>query len=183
MPSRAERDAVVLLGHTSDDQAETVLLGLARGSGVRSLAGMPRRRGRFRRPLLELPRGHHRAGLRRARVGRLGGPAQLRSRRFSRVRVRRRVLPVLEAELGPGDRCCFGADRLAGPRRCGRARRLGRASLRPKSATPTARSTCARLADEPAAIRRRVIKLAAEARRELGPPTSAPITSSPSTGS
>ena len=54
----AERDGAgaVLLGHTMDDQAEQVLLGLARGSGARSLAGMPARRGPFVRPLLGLRR-------------------------------------------------------------------------------------------------------------------------------
>lgn len=51
-----DRPAHVLLGHTADDQAETVLLRLARGSGTRSLAGIPRRRGVFVRPLLGLRR-------------------------------------------------------------------------------------------------------------------------------
>ncbi|MEO8329668.1 MAG: tRNA lysidine(34) synthetase TilS, partial [Candidatus Nanopelagicales bacterium] len=46
----------VLLGHTRDDQAETVLLGLARGSGARSLSGMPRRRDVYRRPMLGIDR-------------------------------------------------------------------------------------------------------------------------------
>ncbi|MGI5246890.1 tRNA lysidine(34) synthetase TilS [Dactylosporangium sp. CA-139066] len=57
--------AVVLLGHTRDDQAETVLLALARGSGPRGLAGMPVRRERrgvaFVRPLLDVSRAEARA--------------------------------------------------------------------------------------------------------------------------
>jgi tRNA(Ile)-lysidine synthase len=48
--------AAVLLGHTRTDQAESVLLGLLRGSGARSLSGMPARRGRYRRPFLGLDR-------------------------------------------------------------------------------------------------------------------------------
>ena len=50
------RSATVLIGHTLDDQAETVLLGLARGSGSRSLAGMPPRAGHLLRPFLHLRR-------------------------------------------------------------------------------------------------------------------------------
>ena len=53
--------AAILLGHTTDDQAETVLLGLARGSGARSLAGMPERTGPFLRPLLGIGRATTRA--------------------------------------------------------------------------------------------------------------------------
>jgi tRNA(Ile)-lysidine synthase len=54
--AESHRASAVLLGHTLDDQAETVLLGLARGSGARSLAGMPAERGVYRRPLLGLTR-------------------------------------------------------------------------------------------------------------------------------
>lgn len=98
----AELDAsAVLLGHSLDDQAETVLLGLARGSGTASLSGMAAIAGLYRRPFL---------GVRRAVLARACADAALEpwhdphntDERFSRVRVRGRVLPVLEAELGPG---------------------------------------------------------------------------------
>lgn len=98
--------AAVLLGHTREDQAETVLLGLARGSGTRSLAGMRARVGHYRRPLLDLPRDVVAAAAWAAAEsdGRLepwtdphnGDPA------YARVRVRAQVLPLLESTLGPG---------------------------------------------------------------------------------
>ncbi|GLY27541.1 tRNA lysidine(34) synthetase TilS [Kineosporia sp. NBRC 101731] len=90
----------VLLGHTLDDQAETVLLGLGRGSGARSLAGMPAVRGVFRRPFL---------GLRRQVVARAGAALGLHpwhdpandDPAYTRVRVRR-LSGELEGALGPG---------------------------------------------------------------------------------
>ena len=51
-----ETDGHVLLGHTRDDQAESVLLGLVRGSGARAASGMAPVRGRYLRPFLDLPR-------------------------------------------------------------------------------------------------------------------------------
>jgi tRNA(Ile)-lysidine synthase len=93
--------SAVLLGHTLDDQAETVLLGLARGSGAASLQGMAVEAGLYVRPLL---------GIRRSVTVQACADAGLEpwedpqnsEERFSRVRVRSTVLPVLEAELGPG---------------------------------------------------------------------------------
>jgi tRNA(Ile)-lysidine synthase len=77
------RPAVVLLGHTRDDQAESVLLALVRGSGARALAGMAPVRGRYRRPLLDVPRGTVRqacaeAGLSPYEDPHNGDPAYLR---------------------------------------------------------------------------------------------------------
>jgi tRNA(Ile)-lysidine synthase len=95
------RSATVLLGHTLDDQAETVLLGLARGSGGRSLAGMAPRAGHLLRPFLN----PHRETTEQA-CAELGlEPWQdphNTDRRYTRVRVRETVLPTLETELGPG---------------------------------------------------------------------------------
>jgi len=89
----------VLLGHTLEDQAETVLLGLGRGSGTRSLAGMPAVRGRLRRPLLGVDRAVVRAAVQ--------GPVLFEDPtnadpRLARARVRHDALPALERALGPG---------------------------------------------------------------------------------
>lgn len=98
--------AAVLLGHTLDDQAETVLLGLARGSGSASLQGMaPVREDddglRWVRPLLGVRRQATRAFCEASGLDVWDDPHNTQDR-FARVRVRDRVLPVLEAELGPG---------------------------------------------------------------------------------
>ncbi|MGC5168614.1 tRNA lysidine(34) synthetase TilS [Luteimicrobium sp. DT211] len=119
--AREHGAAAVLLAHTLDDQAETVLLGLARGSGARSLAGMAPVRGVLRRPFLGLRRADTEAVCRAVGLAwwhdptngpaRPGGPAgavpfddapgagtplPLRSR------VRTELLPELERVLGPG---------------------------------------------------------------------------------
>lgn len=93
--------AAVLLGHTRDDQAETVLLGLARGSGGRSLAGMRRRFERYRRPLLDVSRDDTVTACQVEGIETWDDPHNL-DPGFARVRVRRTVLPVLEEQLGPG---------------------------------------------------------------------------------
>ncbi len=92
---------VVLLGHTLDDQAETVLLGLTRGSGGRSLAGMRGQRPPFRRPLLEVTRARTEAACAAEGIAWWTDPHNT-DPRFTRARVRHRVMPVLERELGPG---------------------------------------------------------------------------------
>ncbi len=91
----------VLLGHTLDDQAETVLLGLARGAGGRSLAGMPARRGRFRRPLLGTARATLRAACAAQQLEPWDDPHNA-DPAYTRARVRHQALPALEAALGPG---------------------------------------------------------------------------------
>ncbi|MEX1079851.1 MAG: tRNA lysidine(34) synthetase TilS [Homoserinimonas sp.] len=116
--------AAVLLGHTLDDQAETVLLGLARGSGAGSLQGMAPvscaeirhsgaqdnpepSSGATQQPLMLL---RPLLGIRRATTVAFCADSGLEpwddphntDPAYARVRVRSRVLPILERELGPG---------------------------------------------------------------------------------
>jgi tRNA(Ile)-lysidine synthase len=90
-----------LLAHTLDDQAETVLLGLARGSGGGSLMGMEADAGLLRRPLLGIRRETTRQACLDEGLDPWDDPHNA-DPAYARVRVRERVLPVLEAELGPG---------------------------------------------------------------------------------
>jgi tRNA(Ile)-lysidine synthase len=147
------RGATVLLGHTLDDQAETVLLGLARGSGNRSLAGMVPRSGHLLRPLL---------GIRRQATVRACAELGLApwrdpdnaDRRYTRVRVREVVLPTLEAELGPGI-----AEALSRTAELVRddADLLDRLAAQRFDGKDTL--DCEHLMAEPPALRRRIIRL------------------------
>jgi tRNA(Ile)-lysidine synthase len=93
--------SVILLGHTLDDQAESVLLGLARGSGAGSIKGMSAANARYRRPFLSIPRAETRLACAELSIEVWDDPHN-EDDSFTRVRVRRNVMPVLESELGPG---------------------------------------------------------------------------------
>ena len=93
--------ARVFLGHTRDDQAETVLLGLARGSGTRSLSGMAIENGIYLRPLLAITREQTEQACKEIDVEYWNDPHNINAE-FSRVRVREDVLPIMEEKLGPG---------------------------------------------------------------------------------
>src|SRR6059036_1030385 len=99
---RVARDlgaTAIATGHTRDDQAETVLLHLARGSGLAGLAAMRPERDGIVRPLLTLGRSDTSAVCAAARITPRDDPTN-RSLRFARNRIRHRVLPEL-AKLNP----------------------------------------------------------------------------------
>ncbi|MFD5324700.1 tRNA lysidine(34) synthetase TilS [Streptomyces sp. NPDC127092] len=94
----------VLLGHTRDDQAETVLLGLARGSGIRSLSGMAAVSGtarRYRRPFLDLDRQTVRKACIAQELAVWDDPHNS-DPAYTRSRLRHEGLPALEKALGKG---------------------------------------------------------------------------------
>jgi tRNA(Ile)-lysidine synthase len=99
--ARPHPDTPVLLGHTLDDQAETVLLGLGRGSGARSLAGMRAWDAPWCRPLLGVRRTVTRAACAAAGLPVWDDPHNT-DPRFTRVRLRHEVLPLMEDVLAGG---------------------------------------------------------------------------------
>jgi tRNA(Ile)-lysidine synthase len=91
----------IFLGHTRDDQSESVLLGLARGSGARSLSAMAVRNGKYVRPLLAITREETLGACAEAQLDPWNDPHNA-DKTFTRVRVRTDVIPNLEENLGPG---------------------------------------------------------------------------------
>ncbi|MPY97522.1 MAG: tRNA lysidine(34) synthetase TilS [Actinophytocola sp.] len=94
-------NSLVLLGHTRDDQAETVLLGLGRGSGPRSICGMRPLDPPWARPLLDVPKSVTVRACAELGVLPWQDPHNADSR-FTRARLRAEVLPLLEEVLQGG---------------------------------------------------------------------------------
>ncbi|MFC5929500.1 tRNA lysidine(34) synthetase TilS [Cryobacterium melibiosiphilum] len=149
----------VVLGHTLDDQAETVLLGLARGSGPGSLHGMAARSGPWLRPLL---------GIRRAQTHQFcldvgltpWHDPQNRDPRYARVRARQTVLPMLERELGPGiaEALARTAEQLREDADALDALVPALLAALPASGEPGRRVAAVVLQRQPAALRQRMIR-------------------------
>jgi tRNA(Ile)-lysidine synthase len=146
--------ACVLVGHTARDQAETVLLRLLRGTGPAGLAGIAARRGRFVRPLLELPRSAIDAYV-AARGLPVWDDPMNDDRRLARVRVRRDILPALRRENPQLDAALL---RLAGS--AAEWLEVIDHLARPLAQFPI---DAAQLAAHPAAVRKRAMALALEA--------------------
>jgi tRNA(Ile)-lysidine synthase len=87
---------VVALGHHADDQVETAILGVLRGGGTRAFGGMPRRRGRYVRPLLDVPRDALRAWAAHRGLSWREDPTNATLHTLRNV-VRLRWLPAVEA--------------------------------------------------------------------------------------
>lgn len=144
--------AAVLLGHTLDDQAETVLLGLGRGSGSRSIAGMAPVDGRWRRPFLGLTRADTERVCRASGLQWWSDPHNA-DPAYTRSRLRNEVLPLLEDVLGGGVAAALArtADLL----------RADNAALDQAAESHAGSLDVATLLGLPAAVRTRVLRRAA----------------------
>lgn len=162
---------LLLTGHTMDDQAETVLLALARGSGARALSGIPARRGRIVRPLLGLRRADTVAACHAQGLEPWNDPSNSIVDGPRRSALRTAVMPALVDVLGPG--VVSGLARSAALLQAD-ADELERQARSAMGSGPVQEWTCDMLATVPDAIRSRVIKMHAEA-RGAGPLTAAHV--------
>ncbi len=95
---KSREQAAIVTAHNATDQVETILMNLMRGAGLRGIKGIPRRRGRIGRPLLQVTRAELVDYVSRNRIAYREDPSN-RSLEFSRNRVRLELLPVIR-ELG-----------------------------------------------------------------------------------
>lgn len=178
---KQQRACAVVLGHTMDDQAETVLLALARGSGTRAVAGMAPVRDRLWRPLLGITRAETEATCAAAGLpvwhdptNAIDGPWRTAAGRpLPRSAVRHRVLPALAEALGPGVGAALARTADLARDDADLLDELAEQAYQRLVASDPERSTrrpgtapgldVAALAEEPAALRRRVLRRAAVA--------------------
>lgn len=110
----AEREGCTLIvtGHHAGDNAETVLMNLVRGSGLRGLCGIPERRGNLVRPMLNVTRCDIEAYLTAHGIPHVEDETN-QDRAYTRNRVRHQLIPLLE-ELNPRavEHICAAASRL-----------------------------------------------------------------------
>jgi tRNA(Ile)-lysidine synthase len=151
----ARGDAPVLLAHTLDDQAETVLLGLGRGSGARSIAGMRPLDPPWGRPLLGIRRQVTQAACAELNLTPWQDPHNV-DRRYRRARLRAEVLPLLEDVLGGG--VAEALARTAAALREDTEMLDGLADGELERLSTAGGLDTARLVDLPDAVRRRVIR-------------------------
>jgi tRNA(Ile)-lysidine synthase len=148
--------ARVALGHTLDDQAETVLLGLGRGSGPRSVAGMVARRDVWWRPLLAVRRTTTRAACAAQGLPVWDDPENA-DPAYTRARLRTEVLPLLEDVLGGGVAPALARTAAMLREDLDALDALAADELR-RLAAPDGTLPAAELALRPAAVRRRVLR-------------------------
>jgi tRNA(Ile)-lysidine synthase len=144
------------LAHTQNDQAESVLLGLARGSGTKSLSGMANVNGKYIRPLLSISRASTEQACKESGIDYWSDPHN-RNQKFTRVRVRENILPAMENDLGPGI-----SEALARSAALLRedAEALDGWAAKEFAALDPANLDCQQLLELPKAIRSRLLRLA-----------------------
>lgn len=161
----------ILTGHTMDDQAETVLLALARGSGARALSGIPARRGQIIRPFLSLRRKDTVTACAQQGLEPWMDPTNEIVDGPRRSAVRMRVMPALVEVLGPGVVSGLARSAALLQADADELERQARTAMHAsESAVREDEWRCDMLASLPDAIRSRMLKMLAE-RKGAGPLT------------